>query len=188
MKRNKKYFTKLLLGGMLSLGAGKALAVEVGDIYYDDKTFSSDVLTSKRPVGLVYWVADRKDHGYIMQLDQNAAQMNYYLANQYCAGYYTGGTKAGDWSVPRRIELNRMGTEKWLGVANDKFNYLNTRLAAIKTTNEQIGKPLIANQYYWSDSYYGYAFYLNIGGYAYKGTGTGQSDSNFAYVRCVMAF
>lgn len=164
-------------------------AVEVGDIYYDDKSFSAELDLTKRPIGLVYWVGNSKDYGYIMQLDQNTSTLNYYYANQYCNTYYTASTKAGDWRIPDRIELIRMGTEQWNGVKNNKFNDLNTKLASIKSNTEQIGRQLYSDSYYWSASYYGQTFYLNTDGVIDKQNNSNQGDtSNLAYVRCIMAF
>lgn len=164
-------------------------AVEVGDIYYDDKSFNANLDLSKRPIGLVFWVADSKDYGYIMQLDQNTSNLNYFYANEYCNTYYTAGTKAGDWRMPRRIELWRMSKEKWNGVANDKFLALNNKLASIKSTSEQIGRQLYSGKYYWTNSRDGWQFYLNTDVTKGAGTSTNAGEiGQLGYVRCMMAF
>lgn len=74
-------------------------AVEVGDIFYHDGSFDKTVKDDKVPVGLVYWVSERRDHGYIMTLDQ-PAKMTYVSADSYCNSYVTLGHRQ------RRVETS----------------------------------------------------------------------------------
>ena len=67
----KTFFSTLLLSSLLL--AGSAAAVEVGDIYYSDKTFSSSVQSGKKAIGVVYWVSTNKDFGYIVALEEGIA-------------------------------------------------------------------------------------------------------------------
>ena len=103
----KTFLSTLLLSSLLL--AGSAAAVEVGDIYYSDKTFSSSVQSGKKAIGVVYWVSTNKDFGYIVALEEAPSTMNVFNANVHCLEYYTEGTLAGDWKLPQRIELVRLG-------------------------------------------------------------------------------
>lgn len=118
----KKILLTLLLGSGI-LAIQPAAAVEVGDIYYSDKTFSATYNSSKMPIGLVYWVYPSKDHGYIMQLNQPAA-MTFANAKTHCANYTTLNTTIGTWRLPDFHETLLMAKESWNGVSNDKFNVL----------------------------------------------------------------
>ena len=95
----KKIWYSIIAGTAL-LECHTAQAVAIGDTYYSDKTFSAELVASKTPIGLVYWVSPGGDFGLIMQLEQPANTMNYYGANLYCNEYKTEGTKAGDWWLP----------------------------------------------------------------------------------------
>ena len=79
----KTFITALLL--FVTLLAPAARAVEVGDIYFSDKTFASSMQSGKKAIGLVYWVSANKDYGYIMSLEEpGEGTMNPYNANIYC--------------------------------------------------------------------------------------------------------
>lgn len=166
-----------------------AKAVDIGDIYFSDKTFSAELVKGKKPIGMVYWVSPSKAFGLVMQLEQPANKMNYYEANRYCNEYMTEGTKAGDWWLPKRMELMRMGIESINKVSNNKFAVLNAKLPQIKDGNTVLGSPLLANQYYRANSYYGHLFNLSSTT-AISTTGTDDSPTNTTkyYVRCVTAF
>lgn len=169
----KKFYA---IVAILLMVSETAMAVEVGDIYYHDKTFDNKVIADKMPIGLVYWVSARKDHGYIMALNQ-PSPMDYAAARTYCQNYQTLGTGIGDWSLPYRIELLRMGNERIDGVSNTKFTDLNNKLKTIS-----IGQALVADYYYWALSSSPYRCYLNK-----FGLNTGSATNSF-YVRCVTRF
>ncbi len=171
----KKICFFALLAGLLSVN--KAQAVEVGDILYNDGTISNVVDDSKIPIGLFYWVSNRKDFGYIMALNQ-PDDMTYANAMAFCQSYQTLGTKKGDWSLPNRPELIKMGKEVWNGTLSDKFTLLNNKLASIS-----IGEQLKPDVGYWARSASKYQFTLNKYGVATK---TGGSDTGA--VRCVKIY
>ena len=84
----KTFITALLLSATLLAPAARA--VEVGDIYFSDKTFASSMQSGKKAIGLVYWVSANKDYGYIMSLEEpGEGTMNPYNANIYCLEYFT---------------------------------------------------------------------------------------------------
>ena len=154
-----------------------AQAVDIGDIFYHDGSFDKTLKDDKIPVGLVYWVSHKHDHGYIMSLDQ-PAKMTYISAVSYCNSYVTLGTTKGEWKLPHAMELLRMGNERINGVSNTKFNTLNAKLQTLPT-----GQALIADQYYWIQSRgYGLA-YLNKFGFRTDG-----QNSGLFYPRCMKGF
>ena len=163
---------------VFALATLPAAAVEVGDIYYHDGTFSNTFTTDKMAVGLVYWVSARKDYGLIMALNQ-PDDMTYANAMAYCQSYQVLGIPKGTWHVPNRIELVHMGKEQWNGTANDKFTQLNAKLATITG----IGESLKAGSMYWARSNNKYRFKLDSYG---VDTQTGASATGA--VRCVMYF
>lgn len=164
-----------LMAAILCFPSFETGAVEVGDIYYHDNTFDNTYLSSKMPVGLVYWVSARKDHGFIMALNQ-PDDMTYDNAIAYCKSYQILGVAKGTWHVPNRLELVHLGKEQWDGTANDKFNQLNNKLATITG----IGEKLKAGSYYWARSSAKYLMKLDT-----YGVTTGSSSGA---VRCVMDF
>ena len=154
-----------------------AQAVDIGDIFYHDGSFDKTVKDDKVPVGLVYWVSQKHDHGYIMSLDQ-PAPMTYVSADSYCNSYVTLGTTQGEWKLPNAMELLRMGNERINGVSNTKFTTLNSKLKTLPT-----GQQLVADQYYWIKSR-GYGLtYLNKYGFA-----TNAQNSRLYYPRCMKGF
>ncbi len=153
-------------------------AAEVGDILYHDGTFDKTVLDDKVPIGVVFWVSDRRDHGYVLTLEQ-PAKMAYSSAISYCNSYKTLGTSAGDWKLPNAMEILRMGNERINGVANTKFNTINAKLKTIPN-----GQELLASQYYWIESR-GYGLtYLDKYGF----TTSTDNAANMYYPRCVKGF
>lgn len=151
-----------------------AQALEVGDIYYSDKTTSKDLNSSKLPIGLVYWVNDAKDYALVMALPQ-PADMNQVTAKAQCDNYEPLGTAKGDWHLPNLIEAMRMVSQKWNGIADNKFSTLNTKLAKVTT-----GQAL-KNSYYWTTSYqYKWKVNPSTGDFSYDAT-----TSNNRSVRCV---
>ena len=40
---------------LISLWSFNAAAVDVGDIYYSDKSFNSSIVSSKMPIVVVFW-------------------------------------------------------------------------------------------------------------------------------------
>lgn len=168
----------MLLALWGSLYTPQAQAVEVGDIYYHDGTFSNTFTSDKMAVGLVYWVSARKDYGFIMALNQ-PDDMTYGNAEAYCQSYQVLGIPKGTWHVPNRMELLHMGKEQWNGTANDKFTQLNAKLATITG----IGESLKSGSMYWARSQSRYRFKLD----AY-GVDTQSGASATGAVRCVMIF
>ena len=165
----------MVLTLVFALATRPAAAVEVGDIYYHDGTFSNTFTTDKMAVGLVYWVSARKDFGHIMALNQ-PDDMTYDNAVAYCKSYQTLGAAKGRWHLSNPTELIHMGKEQWNGTANDKFTQLNAKIATI--TN--MGEPLKAGSYYWAYSSGHYQFKLDVYGV--------QTSSGNGAVRCVMNF
>lgn len=174
---------------MVLLLSSQVMAADVGDIYYSDKTFSAELVKGKKPIGMVYWTSPAKDFGLIMQLEQPMSTMNHYEASQYCNEYFTEGTMAGDWRLPRRMEQIRMGEEQILGVKNGKFATLNAKLPQIKVGETVLGQALLGgNKYYRTDSQIGYVFYLGTGGFSTVNTDDSPTNGNRFYVRCITAF
>lgn len=125
----KTIFSTLLLSATLL--TSPAVAVEVGDIYYIDKTFSSTVQSGKKAIGLVYWVSANKDYGYIMSLEEPTTTLNPYNANVYCQEYQIDGQTLGEWRLPYLVELVRMGNETIADKSNNKFTTLNNKLKTL---------------------------------------------------------
>lgn len=173
----KKNISTLILISLLLSWPLAVFSVEVGDIFYHDGTFNKTLDSSKVPVGLVYWVSARRDHGYIMALDQ-PAKMNYTSAVSYCDSYITLGTTKGQWKLPNLMEGLRMGNEQINGVKNTKFTTLNSKLNTIPN-----GQQLVADQYYWIESRSGTLTTLNKYGFT-----SSTSTSAMNYPRCVKAF
>lgn len=178
MKKLLVIIMLLLSGGMIK----SAEAVEVGDIYYHDKTFSPIVKIdgAKMPIGLVYWVYPSKDHGYIMALNQPVAD-TFVNALRYCGNYTTLNTRVGDWRLPDFQQMVVMGNEQWNGVKNNKFTVLNQKLATITG----IGEALVA-EWYNSNT-------TNSGGIqVFPSTGNqawgGVVSANSVRFRCIMQF
>ena len=144
----KKFSYKYIaICGALAAGlwsAAPCQAVDVGDVFYSDGTFSSTITedANKLPIGLVYWVSISKDSGLIMSLKQ-PADMNYTDAVKHCDNYEVLGTTPGSWRLPDLPEQINMGLEIWNGVSNDKFNVLNNRLGKIS-----IAQKLLTGQYH----------------------------------------
>ena len=173
----KHILTTLTIIAAFFSGINYAYSVEVGDVFYHDGTFDKTVRDDKVPVGLVYWVSARRDHGYIMTLDQPAA-MTYVSAQSYCNSYVTLGTKKGEWKLPNAMEILRMGNERINGVSNTKFATLNAKLKTLPT-----GQELLADSWYWIESR-GYGItYLNKYGFS-----TDAQNRNMFYPRCVKGF
>ena len=172
----------------LGLFCSTAKAVEVGDIYFSDGTFNSSMQTGKKAIGLVYWVSPGKDFGYIMSLEEPSTTLNAYNADVYCEEYYTEGTLAGDWWLPKRIEMLRMGNEKINGTANNKFTTLNNKLKTVTKSTGGTATSLTAANYI-SSSYYAYTFNPSTGGITAGSYGSNsQSSGNKYRVRCITAF
>lgn len=179
------FITALLL--FATLLAPAARAVEVGDIYFSDKTFAGSMQSGKKAIGLVYWVSANKDYGYIMSLEEPAeGTMNPYNANIYCLEYFTEGTKAGDWKLPQRIEMIRMGYEKNNGQVIDKFTTLNNKLKSVTKASGGAATQLTATHYV-TNSYLPYAFAPNNGTYAGGGGWNAGSGTKYR-VRCITVF
>ena len=165
-----------------------AQAVEVGDIYFSDGTFNSSMQTGKKAIGLVYWVSPGKDFGLIMSLEEPSSTLNAYNADVYCEEYYTEGTYAGDWWLPKRIEMLRMGNEKINGTANNKFTTLNNKLNTITKPTGGKATVLSATNYI-SRSNYAYMFNPSTGAITAGSTANNnQSSGNKYRVRCITSF
>lgn len=152
-----------------------AQAVEVGDIMYYDKTYSTTIDTSKMPIGVVYWVNTDRTKGYVLSLPQ-PADMNLATAKSQCANFSTLGTNAGEWKLPTMHQGFTMMTRRWNGTTDNKFTNINAKLATITT-----GQPL-KSSYYWTLSRSNYWAPNPSSGQFYYNTSTSGNRS----VRCVM--
>lgn len=131
-----------------SLLANKVVAVEVGDIYYSDKTFDSSIVGGKNPIGLVYWVSPAKDYGRVMALKQ-PSDKSWQKSIDYCNAYSTTGSKSGSWFLPELIDLK-------IGMYNELEGYDNPLFAKLNRQLQKInGADLLVDGYYWSSSEYG---------------------------------
>lgn len=161
--------------------ATESRAVDVGDVFYSDGSFSATITedANKLPIGLVYWVGTGKDNGLIMSLKQ-PGDMNYTDATHYCANYEVLGTNPGTWRLPDLPEQIAMGVEFWNGVSNDKFNVLNTKLGKIS-----IAQKLVTGQYHSNTTgSAGTSVDLSTG---LIQTGAGTSSGS-KHVRCIRPF
>ena len=179
----KIFFTIFLLSILVCRNAS---AVEVGDIYFSDKTFSSSMQSGKQAIGLVYWVSPNKDFGYIMALDEASSNMNVFNANVYCLEYYTEGTLAGDWKLPQRIELIRMGKYRVNGTTTDNYTAMNNILGRVTKADGKAATKLSSKNYV-ANSSYPYAFNPATGRIT-GGGGTAQGAAASYGVRCITAF
>ncbi len=180
----KTFLSTLLLSSFLL--AGSAAAVEIGDIYYSDKTFSSSVQSGKKAIGVVYWVSTNKDFGYIVALEEAPSTMNVFNANVHCLEYYTEGTLAGDWKLPQRIELVRLGKYKVNGTLVDNYTKINNVLGKVTKANGSKATKLTSKNYV-ANSTYPYAINPSTGVFT-GGGGAAQSASASYAVRCITAF
>lgn len=167
----KKIF---LLCTTLLLWHSPAQATDVGDIYYSDKTFSTNLNSSKMPIGVVFWANVDQTKCYVLALPQ-PADMNLATAKSQCANFSTLGTSAGNWKLPTMKQAFQMRTQQWLGVSDNKFTNLNKKLTSITT-----GQALKASDY-WTLGYSN-QFTVNPSTGAIKFAGSGGTRS----VRCVM--
>lgn len=81
-------------------------AINLYDVVYSDGSTSAAYDGNKLAVGIVVYVHPngKKNHGWIMSLDQPPAQLRAEAVKR-CAGYATKGTRAGDWHLPDVGEL-----------------------------------------------------------------------------------
>ena len=180
----KIIFTIIILFSFWS-GHG-ATAAEVGDIYFSDKTFASTMQSGKQAIGVVYWVSPNKDFGYIMSLDEPTTTMNVFNANVYCLEYYTEGTLAGDWKLPQRIELIRMGKYKVNGTVTDNYTAMNNILSKVTKADGNKATTL-GNKSYVANSAWPYCFNPYSGVISGGGGNTQASGTKYS-VRCITAF
>lgn len=165
----------LLIIGLLLLFSEKVQAVEVADVYYHDKTFSTEVDSAKMPIGVVYWVNIDRTKGYVLALLQ-PADMTLSVAKTQCANFSTLGTSAGEWKLPTMEQGFKMITQRWNGVSDNKFSVVNAKLGKITT-----GQAL-KNSYYWTLGYQNkWKVNPSTGDMNYD-----ASTSNSRSVRCVM--
>lgn len=77
--------------------ATESRAVDVGDVFYSDGSFSATITedANKLPIGLVYWVGTGKDNGLIMSLKQ-PGDMNYTDATPLLRQLRGFGYRSGD--------------------------------------------------------------------------------------------
>ena len=164
-----------------------ANAVEVGDIYYTDKTFSSTVQSGKKAAGMVYWVSANKDYGYIMSLEEPATTLNPYNANVYCQEYQIDGKTLGEWRLPYFVELVRMGNETINGQNNNKFTTLNNKL---KTLTKPSGgaATALSSANYVTKSYNPQVFNPSTGVPSTGGGGWKAGSGTKYKVRCITGF
>ena len=182
----KTIFTSLILSATLL--SSPAAAVEVGDIYYIDKTFSSTVQSGKKAIGLVYWVSANKDYGYIMSLEEPTTTLNPYNANVYCQEYQIDGQTLGEWRLPYFVELVRMGNETINGKNNNKFTTINNKLKTL--TKPSGGKATaLSSANYVTKSYNPQTFNPSTGVPTSGGGGGWSAGSSTKYnVRCITGF
>ena len=181
----KTFFSTILLSSLLL--AGSAAAVEVGDIYYSDKTFSSAVQSGKKAIGVVYWVSTNKDYGYIMSLEEPTTTLNPYNANVYCQEYQIDGQTLGEWRLPYFVELVRMGNETINGKNNNKFTTINNKLKTL--TKPSGGKATaISSANYVTKSYNPHVFNPSTGVPSTGGGGWEAGSGTKYKVRCITGF
>ncbi len=123
------------------------LAVEVGDIYYSNKTFNAKLLDGLIPVGIVWQVNNNKDGGLIMSLEQPGSK-NWEKAQTYCRVYQTIGTKSGDWFLPDFLQLFPINKLQQQRIGPHTFLYLNQKLEKIKSA-----RPLKEDTYFTASDY-----------------------------------
>lgn len=170
-----KKMKKILIITTLMLWSFNALAVEVGDVYYHDKSFSTEVETAKMPIGVVYWVNIDRTTGYVLALLQ-PADMDLATAKTQCANFSTLGTNAGNWKLPTMEQAFKMVTQRWNGVIDQKFSVINRKLSKITT-----GQALKSGNY-WTLGYRNkWSVNPSSGDFTYNSGNTGNRA-----VRCVM--
>lgn len=138
---------KILLLLFLLCSPQISSAVEVGDIYYSNKTFNSELLDGLVPIGIVWQVNDNKDKGLIMSLEQPGSK-NWEKAKTYCRVYQTRGTKSGDWFLPDFLQLFPINKLQQQRVGAHTFLHLNQKLEKIKSA-----RPLKEDTYLTSSDY-----------------------------------
>ena len=166
-------FLTIILAALL--WCHNAGAVDVGDIYYSDRTFSTNLNSSKMPIAVVYWVNTDKTKAYVLALRQ-PENMTLSVAKTQCANFSTLGTNSGDWDLPTMKQAFNMITQRWNGVSDNKFSVVNSKLGKIET-----GQAL-KNDYYWTLGYQNkWKVNPSTGDMSYDGSTSGSRA-----VRCVM--
>lgn len=108
-----------------------AQAVEIGDIYYSNKSFSSTPVDGLLPIGIVWQVNDAGNGGLIVALEQPGSR-NWERAKTYCRLYLTRGTKAGDWFMPDFLQMFPIDKMQNRRINARTFLHINDRLALVK--------------------------------------------------------
>ena len=108
-----------------------AQAVEIGDIYYSNKSFSSTPVDGLLPIGIVWQVNDAGNGGLIVALEQPGSK-NWERAKTYCRLYLTRGTKAGDWFMPDFLQMFPIDKMQNRRINARTFLHINDRLALVK--------------------------------------------------------
>ncbi len=122
---------KLALLVAAIITASPVQAVEIGDIYYSNKSFNAKLIEGLQPIGIVWQVNDSKDGGLIIALDQPGSK-NWERAQTYCRQYLTRGTKAGEWFLPDFLQMFPIDKMPNRRINHRTFLHLNDRLALIK--------------------------------------------------------
>lgn len=145
----KKLFFLSLLSFILVSISHSALAIEIGDIYYSNKSFNSEIIEGLHPIGVVYWVNEDKQSGILISLDQPIAK-NWQRSHAYCNLYLTRGTKSGDWHLPSILEMFPIDKLHNQRIDGKAFFHVNRRLSEIKEA-----RPMNSGLYITASEYTG---------------------------------
>lgn len=106
-------------------------AVEIGDIYYSNKSFSSTPVDGLQPIGIVWQVNDAGNSGLIAALEQPGSK-NWERAQTYCRLYLTRGTKSGDWFMPDLLQMLPIDKMQNRRLNARTFLHINDHLSLVK--------------------------------------------------------
>lgn len=156
-------------------------AIEVGDIYYSNKTFNNQLLEGLVPVGIVWQVNSTKDSGLIMSLEQPGSK-NWEKAQTYCRLYQTRGTKSGDWFLPDLLQIFPINKLQQQRVGAHTFLHLNDKLEKIKSARPLKNDTYLTSSDYAEDKNFAVGVKLSTGEIAKVKK---KSRNSF---RCMMSF
>ena len=123
-----------------------AQAVEVGDVFNSDGTFTTNQVSGKLPVGLLYYIPTDRSYGLVMALNQPLDKTKS-EAYDYCYNYTTLGFGIGSWRMPNIQEMMPLMKESINGTVINNFSNINSKLAKIS-----VGEQLKSGNY-WTISY-----------------------------------
>lgn len=126
-----KNFGILIVFLYLFLTTTPTLAIEIGDIYYSNQSFSSAPINGLQAIGVVWQVTDDGKSGLIVALDQPGSK-NWKRAQTYCRQYLTRGTKAGDWFMPTLLQMFPIDKMQNQRINNHTFLHINDKLLLLK--------------------------------------------------------